>query len=87
MLTVRPMDYLWPEVSLDGECGTRFTSADIPFMILGVPVYRDYIVVHSDDNDGPGHMNFKHGFSDTKFTPEENWRLSERKLAIKYEFE
>ena len=48
LLTVRPIDYLWPEIGLDGKCGTRFVRAEIPFMILGAPVYRDYIVEHSD---------------------------------------
>jgi len=44
MMTVRPTDYLWPEIGLDGLCGTRFVKAEIPFMILGMPVYRDYII-------------------------------------------
>ena len=38
-------------------------------MILGVPVYRDYVVVHSDDDNGAGHLTFKFGFGDNKFTP------------------
>lgn len=76
MLTVRPMDYLWPEIGLDGKCGTRFVKAEIPFMILGSPIYRDYIVEHNDPSDGPGFMTFKYGFSETKYAPEALNRVS-----------
>mmetsp|Transcript_21710 Transcript_21710/g.29112 ORF Transcript_21710/g.29112 Transcript_21710/m.29112 type:complete len:127 (+) Transcript_21710:1143-1523(+) len=32
-------------------------------------------------------MTFTFGYSDTKHAPEANWRVSERKLDIKYKFE
>ena len=66
------MDYLWSQIRRvedEEECGTRFIQADIPFMILGMPVYRDYIIIHSDEadeEDGSGHMTFKYGYSETK---------------------
>ena len=47
-------------------------------MILGVPIYRDYVIIHNDEQDGPGHMTFKYGFGDNKLTPEANWKISPR---------
>ena len=52
---------------------TRIVKANIPFIILGVPVYRDYRVVHQ--TAAPSHLSFMHGYDDTKGKPEADYRV------------
>ena len=83
LLKIRAKDYLGPKGD-DDFCPTRLVSIDAPFIILGVPVYRDYKVVHQAA--APAYMSFMHGFDDTKGVPLVNSQVSSSKLALKYEF-
>ena len=51
-------------------------------MILGVPVYRDYRIVHSTDEK---YMTFMHGYADSKPVPQSHHLRPQGEFKLKYE--
>lgn len=73
MLKVRPEDYIFFSNDRDGFCMTRLIKLDAPFLILGLPVYKDYRIVHQHSEN---YMSFMHGYSDSKPMPSTHGSVS-----------
>ena len=82
MLRVRPYDYIMPYAGAGKDCSTRIVKADIPFMILGVPVYRDYLVDHNFSDTTPNYITFRHANDPTKDVPQTREIIFEKKLPV-----